>query len=302
MAAKKNIEWPADLVASKGKRLVSTEYVGCNVKYKVDCLNGHIYEAYVSNLTQGRGCPYCSGVARLTIDFVKEECLKRNFLCLSESYKNSKTLLDIKCIKCDFIWQSTFGGVRQGGCRKCAGLLKKDLQWVIDGCTPRNIIVLSTEFKNTMSPMDFRCGVCGWEWTTTAGSVVTAKTGCLSCRQRLKVRNYKKYKTPEEKRLAYRLRSRLTKTLKAKNPERKVSAVRDLGCSIAFLRSYLESKFKPGMTWENWGVNGWHIDHIRPLSSFNLLDRDEMLKAVHYSNLQPLWAMENILKGHKWHS
>lgn len=75
------------------------------------------------------------------------------------------------------------------------------------------------------------------------------------------------------------------------------SAVRDMGCSAAELKVYLESKFADGMSWDNHGVNGWHIDHIRPLSSFDLTDRDQFLKAVHYSNLQPLWAKENLSKG-----
>ena len=75
------------------------------------------------------------------------------------------------------------------------------------------------------------------------------------------------------------------------------SSVQDLGCSISELKRYLEGKFEPGMTWENWRRDGWHIDHIRPLSSFDLTDRVQFLEAVHYSNLQPLWAKDNLSKG-----
>ena len=71
----------------------------------------------------------------------------------------------------------------------------------------------------------------------------------------------------------------------------------DLGCTIPELKQYLESKFQEGMTWENWGVHGWHIDHIIPLSSFDLADRDQLLTAFHYTNLQPLWAQANWSKG-----
>jgi hypothetical protein len=63
---------------------------------------------------------------------------------------------------------------------------------------------------------------------------------------------------------------------------------------------YLESKFQSGMTWENYGKNGWHIDHIRPLSSFNLIDDKQLKLACHYTNLQPLWAKDNLVKSNKW--
>jgi hypothetical protein len=51
------------------------------------------------------------------------------------------------------------------------------------------------------------------------------------------------------------------------------------------------------MSWDNWGTHGWHIDHIIPLSSFDLTDREQFLKACHYTNLQPLWAADNIRKS-----
>lgn len=77
------------------------------------------------------------------------------------------------------------------------------------------------------------------------------------------------------------------------------SAIRDLGCSISELKVYLESKFQPGMTWDNWSRNGWHIDHIRPLSKFDLTNRKQFLEACHYTNLQPLWSKDNIKKSNK---
>lgn len=73
------------------------------------------------------------------------------------------------------------------------------------------------------------------------------------------------------------------------------SAVRDLGCSIPELKLHLESQFQPGMTWDNYGK--WHIDHINPLVTFDLTDREQLLDAVHFTNLQPLWASENLHKG-----
>ena len=91
------------------------------------------------------------------------------------------------------------------------------------------------------------------------------------------------------------LRSRLSKAIK--NHQKNGSAVNDLGCSIIEFKNYLESKFSPGMSWDNYGLYGWHIDHIKPLSAFNLSDRKQILEACHYTNLQPLWAKDNLSKS-----
>jgi hypothetical protein len=75
------------------------------------------------------------------------------------------------------------------------------------------------------------------------------------------------------------------------------SAVRDLGCTVEFLKAYLESLFQCGMSWDNYGPKGWHIDHIKQLIHFDLTNRDEFLKACHYTNLQPMWYKENCSKN-----
>jgi hypothetical protein len=78
------------------------------------------------------------------------------------------------------------------------------------------------------------------------------------------------------------------------------SAVRHLGCSIEELKTYIESKWQPGMNWTNYGLHGWHIDHIRPLSSFDVTKKSEQTRAIHYTNLQPLWAIDNLHKSGKY--
>lgn len=75
------------------------------------------------------------------------------------------------------------------------------------------------------------------------------------------------------------------------------SAVRDLGCTLGELKIHLEKQFTKGMNWNNQGK--WHIDHKIPLSKFDLIDREQFLKAVHFTNLQPLWAIDNIIKRDK---
>lgn len=70
-----------------------------------------------------------------------------------------------------------------------------------------------------------------------------------------------------------------------------------LGCTVAELKAYLESKFKEGMSWDNAG-SAWHIDHIQPLCSGKT--EDEVRRLCHWSNLQPLWEAENRTKGGRW--
>jgi len=95
------------------------------------------------------------------------------------------------------------------------------------------------------------------------------------------------------------LRDRLRKALlgRAKNG----SAVSDLGCSIEEFMQVFQEKFhnragtREQMTWENRGE--WHIDHIIPLSYFDLSDKEQIKIACNYMNLQPLWAEENLKKS-----
>jgi len=95
--------------------------------------------------------------------------------------------------------------------------------------------------------------------------------------------------------LAGNLRNRLRLALK--NQSKRGRTFDYVGCSAEQLRNYLESKFLPGMTWENYGKDGWHVDHVKPLCVFDLSSEEQLKKAMHYSNLQPLWAEDNLSKG-----
>ena len=69
------------------------------------------------------------------------------------------------------------------------------------------------------------------------------------------------------------------------------------GCSTDELVKHLEDQFKDGMTWDNYGRYGWHIDHIKPLSKAE--DMEDLIRRAHYTNLQPLWATDNLKKSNK---
>lgn len=96
-------------------------------------------------------------------------------------------------------------------------------------------------------------------------------------------------------RIARNLRTRLVKALRG-SP--KLSTSLELfGCTKEDLVKHLESQFQSGMTWNNYGLHGWHIDHIKPCASFDLTLDEEQRKCFHYTNLQPLWAKDNLKKG-----
>lgn len=92
-----------------------------------------------------------------------------------------------------------------------------------------------------------------------------------------------------------RLRSRILLVLHGK--KKLMSSLNLLGCSPEHLRIHLESQFKEGMTWDNYGIKGWHIDHIVPCASFDFTLIEDQKKCFHYSNLQPLWWLENVIKS-----
>lgn len=114
-------------------------------------------------------------------------------------------------------------------------------------------------------------------------------------KKRMAKQHVKKRREDIKYRLKTNLRSRINMAIK--KGWKSGSSVKDLGCSVEYLKKHLESKFQEGMSWDNYGY--WHIDHIKPLSKFDLTKREDFLEACNYKNLQPLWARENIKKGNK---
>jgi hypothetical protein len=100
-----------------------------------------------------------------------------------------------------------------------------------------------------------------------------------------------KYQSDPIWRLKSCLRSRLTTAV-----SKKLGSTMELvGCDIDTLCSHLESQFQKGMTWINYGE--WHVDHIRPCASFDLSNLKQQKECFHYTNLQPLWAADNLAKA-----
>jgi hypothetical protein len=109
--------------------------------------------------------------------------------------------------------------------------------------------------------------------------------------------NKKRKKIDPEYKLWVNIRNRTSNYLKLENITKNNSTYNLIGLTPNELKIYLEKKFTSGMTWENYGFYGWHIDHKIPLSSAKT--EEEIYELCHYTNLQPLWAEDNLKKGCK---
>lgn len=107
-----------------------------------------------------------------------------------------------------------------------------------------------------------------------------------------------RYRNDPHYRMTVLMRTRIGKLIKRGDKAARTTAL--LGCDRDTFVAHIEKSFKPGMTWDNWSLHGWHVDHIRPLISFDLADPEQQKSAFHYTNLQPLWAVENMIKGGRY--
>lgn len=118
-----------------------------------------------------------------------------------------------------------------------------------------------------------------------------------------KEKRNKREKIRREEDLNYKincnLRGRLRHIVRNRNTVIQGTTEELLGCAIDFFIQYIENLFKENMSWHNYGLYGWHLDHIIPLSSFDLTNIEEQKIAFHYTNIQPLWAKDNLRKGSK---
>lgn len=119
------------------------------------------------------------------------------------------------------------------------------------------------------------------------------------CREAERVWSRHTYNSKPENRVREFIRESLSRSLRYKKDKTR----KYIDYTSKQLRHHLEKQFQPGMSWSNYGLKGWHIDHIKPISAFTFLDKkgevilSEAKKAIALSNLQPLWWYENMRKG-----
>ena len=106
----------------------------------------------------------------------------------------------------------------------------------------------------------------------------------------------KRIKTDSQYHTKEVLRGRIRSAISRQYGEKAFSTIELLGCTVAECRDYLEKQFEPGMSWDNHSHEGWHIDHIKPCAAFDLTDPSQQKECFHHTNLQPLWAEDNLAK------
>jgi len=111
----------------------------------------------------------------------------------------------------------------------------------------------------------------------------------------------KQYATNPKRKMRITLGTRLYQVLRKYRTTKCAPTMTLAGCTTEFLVQYLQSKFQPGMSWDNYGhgKGKWNVDHIRPCASFDLTDPEQQRQCFHFSNLQPLWHEENMAKSDK---
>jgi hypothetical protein len=143
------------------------------------------------------------------------------------------------------------------------------------------------------------------QWMTAYRAAKPEDSRALLRRWQSKNPDYRRvrYQTNEQARLTDLLRAAVRCVMIHRRSNRdwdKDAQLRDIiGCGKLELRAHIEAQFLPGMVWENYGRDGWEIDHIKPCASFDLTDPDRMRECFHYTNLRPLWRIDNMRRPRK---
>jgi hypothetical protein len=117
-------------------------------------------------------------------------------------------------------------------------------------------------------------------------------------KERYRVRQKERSTSQPQYRIAHNLRTRIGAVLAGRSKGGSLNCL--IGCNMDFLKGWFELYFTDGMSWDNYGRGGWHIDHIKPCICFDLTKTEEQKKCFHYTNLQPMWETENISKNSKY--
>lgn len=219
---------------------------------------------------------------------VKKRSLKRSSYSKYQVLNEEGNKLCSKCKQ----WKDLSNFMKD--CTKSSGYLSS--------CKPCNDLIRKAYYKNNKSTLikkSVERERCNRE-ASHARKLKYARSekGKLKSQEYRKLNKYKYVLTPFDK-LKKQVRARVYRYLKGDFKNKNFSASGCIDYTREELLKHFESRFTSGMTWDNYGVYGWHIDHIIPLKYFDLTKEEEVKKAWSLENLQPLWWRENISKGAK---
>jgi hypothetical protein len=168
--AKKTIEFIRSEFAKEGYKLLTKEYKNCDQKLNYICSNGHKHNISWGEWKYNRNrCPYCIGNAKLTIEFIRSEFKKEDYILLSDEYINAFQKLEYICPKKhkhSISWSNWKAGYR---CPYCAGQGKLTIEFIMAEFTKEGYILLTKEYKNCKQKLDYTCPN-GHEHNTTWGN------------------------------------------------------------------------------------------------------------------------------------
>jgi hypothetical protein len=251
-------------------------------------------------------CPQCK-IEKSLANFYKEEyrsfckrCTKENHKILLQNKKRKKAIGDgFKiCKKCNIRKSiNEFHKMKNGKfgvrtiCKEClrsSEVKEKELRLALvskgfkicSKCEKDKPLSEFHKHKKAKFGVTSICKICMYQYKKEKRNLIKQE----------------KIKLALKNKILNNLRSRLSHALK-RNSKIK-HTLEYIGCTLEELKNHLESRFIDGMNWDNYGK--WHIDHIRPCARFDLSNPEEQHKCFHFSNLQPLWEKDNLIKGDKF--
>lgn len=198
---------------------------------------------------------------------------------------------EVKCIICGDIFYPNQHNSKMCGKKQCKNEYSK-------------LHMRKKAKEKTKKVNNLECVVCKKNITTIGKSkVITCSKKC-SLKNKINGASNRPYRKKPEFKIYSRIRTTLNTRIKGEYKSQSTSSICDY--TPKQLKRHLELMFNDGMSWENYGIHGWHIDHIRPLSSFTFFDKngkiviENVREAMSLKNLQPLWAKDNLSKSNKY--
>lgn len=115
-------------------------------------------------------------------------------------------------------------------------------------------------------------------------------------KDKVRARNKRRLKEDPVYKIECTLRWSFNRALKSRDIYKTNTFKKLVGCTLLEFKDYIEQQWQPGMSWENHSFKGWHLDHIKPINTFDLKDIEEQKKCFHYTNFRPLWYKDNLCR------